>query len=84
MITNESTYQSVISRLRRIPVKSLAEINAYLENFLPENGAKRQNREAILALVGGWDEMSENDFQEYLSEAKRSGGEIGPRGKFNG
>ncbi len=41
-----------------------------------ENGSKRQNREAILELAGGWNEMSENDFQEYLAEAKRSGGEI--------
>ena len=40
------------------------------------NGASRDNSEAILALAGSWDEMSERDFQEYLSEAKRSGGEM--------
>lgn len=32
--------------------------------------------EAIMSLAGSWDGMSEGDFQEYLSEAKRSGGEI--------
>ncbi len=33
-------------------------------------------RDAIMELAGGWDDMSDGDFQEYLSEAKRSGGEI--------
>lgn len=75
MTTNEQTYQSVLFKLSRVPVESLPQIDAYLENFTPENGAKRQNREAILALAGSWNEMSETDFGEYLSEAKRSGGE---------
>ena len=33
-------------------------------------------REDIMSLAGSWDSMSESDFQEYLSEAKRSGGEM--------
>ena len=33
-------------------------------------------RDAIMSLAGSWDGMSDGDFQEYLSEAKRSGGEI--------
>ena len=40
------------------------------------NGASLDNREAILALAGGWEEMSERDFQEYLAEAKGSGSEM--------
>ena len=75
-MTNQNTYQSVLLRLSRIPVESLPQIDAYLENFVPENGAKPRNREAILSLAGSWSEMSESDFQEYLSEAKRSGGEM--------
>ena len=75
MTTNEQTYQSVLFKLSRVPVESLLQIDAYLENFTPENGVKRHNREAILALAGSWNEMSESDFEEYLSEAKRSGGE---------
>ena len=34
------------------------------------------SREAIMSFAGTWDEMSEADFQEYLSEAKQSGGDI--------
>lgn len=33
-------------------------------------------REAIMSFAGTWDEMSEADFQEYLSEAKQTGGKI--------
>ena len=40
------------------------------------NGVPVGQREDIMSLAGSWDEMSENDFQEYLSEAKRSGGGI--------
>lgn len=40
------------------------------------NGFPAGQREAVMSLAGSWDGMSENDFQEYLSEAKRSGGEI--------
>ena len=40
------------------------------------NGVPVGQREDIMSLAGSWDEMSENDFQEYLSEAKRSGGEM--------
>lgn len=76
MITNEQTYQSVLFKLSRVPVGSLAQIDAFLENFMSETQTKRQNREAILALAGSWNEMSESDFAEYLSEAKRSGGEM--------
>lgn len=32
-------------------------------------------REAIISLAGSWEGMPENDFQEFLSEAKRSGRE---------
>ena len=70
------TYQSILFKLSRVPVESLPQIDAYLENFMSENGAKRHNREAILSLAGSWNEMSESDFEEYLSEAKRSGGEM--------
>lgn len=76
MIPSEKTYQSVLFKLSRVSVESLPQIDIYLESFLPETEAKRQNREAILSLAGSWNEMSESDFEEYLSEAKRSGGEM--------
>lgn len=76
MTTNEQTYQSVLFKLSRVPVESLAQIDAYLENLMSETQKQRHNREAILALAGSWNEMSESDFEEYLSEAKRSGGEM--------
>ena len=76
MTTNEQTYQSILFKLSRVSVESLPQIDAYLENFTPETQAKRHNREAILSLAGSWNEMSESDFEEYLSEAKRSGGDL--------
>ena len=40
------------------------------------NGFPAGRREDIMSLAGSWESMPESDFQEYLSEAKRSGGEI--------
>ena len=40
------------------------------------NGVPVGQRENIMSLAGSWIGMSENDFQEYLAEAKRSGGEM--------
>jgi len=70
MIEKEITYESVLSRLRQIPVEALPEVDAYLEGFMPNNGLRGKNREAIISLAGSWGEMSDVDFQEYLSEAK--------------
>jgi len=33
-------------------------------------------REAVMALAGSWGSMSENDFQQYLHEAKKAAGEM--------
>ncbi len=76
-MTNEGeiTYQSVLSRLSRIPAESLPEIDAYLETFVPENGSKASNREAVMSLAGSWGEMTDEDFQAFLHEARRSGSE---------
>jgi selenophosphate synthase len=75
MNTGNTTFESVVSRLRLVPTESLPQIEAYLETFLLDNGAEENNRAAILSLAGGWSEMSEEDFQDYLSEARRSGGD---------
>jgi hypothetical protein len=40
------------------------------------NGAPAGHREAIMSLAGSWKGMSDGDFEEYLSEAKRTGREM--------
>ncbi len=70
MITNEQTYKSVLSKLNRLPVELLPEIEAFLENLTNNTHSNRQNREEILALAGSWNDMSESDFEEYLTEAR--------------
>jgi len=37
---------------------------------------REDHRAEIMSLAGTWGEMSEDDFSEYLSEAKDSGREI--------
>ena len=37
------------------------------------NGNSPSNRQAIADLAGAWGDMSDSDFDEYLTEAKRTG-----------
>ncbi len=75
MNEGQTTYESVLSRLSRIPAEALPQIDAYLETFVPENGSAARNRDAIMQLAGGWADMTDEDFQAFLHEARRSGSE---------
>lgn len=50
-------------------------IVSLLQQLQKDIKRKENNRNKILALSGSWNEMSEQDFQEYLKEAKSSGAE---------
>ncbi len=39
-------------------------------------GNSDDRRAEIMSFAGAWSDMSESDFGEFLTEAKRSGGEM--------
>ncbi len=75
MTATDKIYQSILHDLSEIPVEQLHQVSSYLQQLQKEVKHKENNRSKILALSGSWNEMSEEDFQAYLKEAKSAGAE---------
>jgi len=76
MENSEKIYQSILSQLSLVPVDYLQEVEAFLQKLTQDIHRKQHNRALILGLAGSWDEMPENDFNEYLDAAKNTGNEL--------
>jgi conjugal transfer/entry exclusion protein len=66
-------YQSVLKNLSILPADYLQQVNNYLLSLSQNIEKKRENRKAVLALAGSWDDMSKEDFNDYLRIAKETG-----------
>lgn len=75
MIKPETLYQAILQKLNEIPSHYLWEINHYLEQLRQKADKKQDNIDKILSFAGSWADMSDEDFEDYLHEAKRSGQE---------
>lgn len=73
MTKNERIYRSILKRLSLVPADQLQIVDAYLDGLIREIQDKEQARLKILELAGGWNDMTEEDFQDFLHEAKNSG-----------
>lgn len=74
MASTENLYQSILSKISTLPASYLQRVDTYLYTVIQESKRdKRDNREKVLALAGGWADMSETFFNEYLETAKKTG-----------
>jgi hypothetical protein len=56
--------------LGNIPVDSLQQVDNYLRILTQKKQSNQKNIKEILALAGSWNDMKENDFQDFLVETK--------------
>lgn len=78
-MTQTALYQSVLRKLGNTPVEFLPEIDRFLSQINRAADLEREkteNRKKILALAGSWSDMSDEDFQDYLRQAKQTGSEL--------
>jgi hypothetical protein len=78
-MTQSTLYQSVLKKLSNTPVELLPEIDRFLSQInhtVNLSREKAENRKKILALAGSWSDMSNDDFQDYLRQAKQTGSEL--------
>ena len=66
MTNNEQLYQSILQQLSRIPLGYLPKVNRLLEKITKDAKKKSSNRHKIMAFAGSWNDMEEDDFQDYL------------------
>jgi hypothetical protein len=72
-----NTYQvEIIEPGAKRLLDDMAELGLIsIRPFVMQFDDPQNRRGEILALAGAWDDMTENDFDEFLVEAKRSGSE---------
>ena len=78
-MTQTALYQSVLKKLGNTPVEFLPKIDRFLSQINRTANLEREkteNRKKILALAGSWSDMSDEDFQDYLRQAKQTGSEL--------
>lgn len=66
-------YQSVLHQLSLLPVEHLQQVERYVAGLNQRSRNKKKNRQAILALAGSWNDLSEADFEEIRAVAKETG-----------
>ena len=72
----ESIYQSILNHLSLIPVEYLEMVDSYLKKLASDAKQKEKNRAMILNLAGSWNDMSEDDFNDYLKITKQTKDEM--------
>ena len=69
--------QGAIHQLKSLPVHFQYQVLEYIEFVVSKHQKEvEQNRKAILALAGSWNELSEKDFDEYLEVAHQTGRDL--------
>ncbi|GAB3332463.1 hypothetical protein GCM10027299_38990 [Larkinella ripae] len=76
MTPTEKTYQSILQKLSLIPVEYLVQVDELLAQFSPDRHHKEETRQTILNLAGCWNDMSEEDFEDFRKEAKKTGDDL--------
>lgn len=71
----ESLYQSILKKLSVMPVDYLQQVDEFLLQLGEEVQSKEENQQKILSLAGAWQDMPQEEFDAYLREAKKAGGE---------
>ncbi len=69
-MTNEQIYQSVLYNLSQIPQVYMYQIDKYLQHLQKEIKRKEANRKAIMAFAGAWNDMPDDDFNDFLNETQ--------------
>ena len=70
MVETEKIYQSILLRLSSIPIDYLGKVDYYLQKFSQNIEQKKQNQVEIMSLAGSWDDMSDQDFEEFFDSFK--------------
>ena len=70
---HDALYQSILMQLSLVAIDQLAEVDAYLRQLTEANAQPSDNRAATMSFAGSWNDMSDEDFAEYLKAARDPG-----------
>ena len=62
--------EKLFDEISKIQDEKVPEIFEFLHYFRLGLGIKASNPQKILQLAGSWNDMSENDFEDFLNDVK--------------
>lgn len=71
-MTQIELYQSVLQKLSAIPVEYLLEVDKFLTTLQKETKQKDKKGIETLSFAGSWNDMSDEDFEEYKQVIKET------------
>lgn len=66
------TYQTIINEINHIPLAYLQDVYKIIQSYSLKDDFQTQNRKKILEFAGSWNEMSDEDYKDIMSEINRS------------
>jgi len=69
-MVERNIYKSVLKKLSSIPIEYLDEVDKFLTTLSKDIDSKEKNRDNILKFAGSWNDMSDNDFEDYRKSIK--------------
>ena len=71
MLDKENIYQSILFKISSIPVDYLQQVDSYLHELTARiEMEKNANRQKVLSFAGGWSDMEDDAFEDYLQATK--------------
>jgi len=67
-MNSQHLYKSILYNLSQIPEAYLQRVNIYLEHYNKELKRKQKNKQAILGFAGSWNDLSNEEFKNILTD----------------
>lgn len=71
MIPTAVLYQSILQKLSTLPVEYLENIDQILTNFSALVREREKDSNNVMQFAGMWSDMTDEDFEDYLSETRK-------------
>ncbi|MDQ6844408.1 MAG: hypothetical protein M3Z92_08670 [Bacteroidota bacterium] len=70
------TLNTILEELNDVPVDKLRELHAYINSLKANTEKSEDKRKEILSFAGIFNDMSQNDYDDFLKETKKTRGEL--------
>jgi hypothetical protein len=66
------TFSTILKELRNVPVDRLKDLYSIIHSLQPNTKKSETTSKKILSFAGSFDDMSENDYNDFLIQTKET------------
>ncbi len=66
------TLNAILKELKNVPVDRLEEVYSFINSLKPGTKKLRPNRKTILSFAGSFRDMTEKDYDDFISEIQKT------------